>query len=82
MELKDLLKRIIDTCNYNEVSIDTDLSLEYVCQIAEPLVNKDTNEISELIIFPLMSQYRDSEDIDEQEYIQDTIKLILKYINY
>lgn len=80
MELKDLLKRIIDTCNYNEMCIDTDMAIEYLCMITEPLVTKNAIEVSEKIIYDLMKLYRDSEDDDEMEYIQETICTIIKYL--
>ena len=80
MNTKDLIKRIIDTCNYNEMSIDTDLSIEYAIMIAQDFLNKDAKAVSEDIIIPLMQNFRDSDDRDEQDYIKETITMIIEYI--
>lgn len=80
MIIKDLLKRIIDTCNYNEMMIDTDLTLEYLCMISEPLINKDLEAVNNLIIYPLMDQYRDADDRSELDYIKETISEVIKYL--
>lgn len=80
MELKDLLKRIIDACNYNEMCPDTDLAIEYLTQITPSLYTKDVAKVTENIILPLMDQYRDSEDKSEMKYIQGTIILINDYL--
>ena len=79
MKLNELVKRIIDTCNYNEMCVDTEMTIEYVCDIVEPLATKDTLKITELVIFPMMDQYRASEDVDEMVYIQETIRNIYEW---
>ena len=79
--MKDLIKRIIDTCNYNEMNIDTELSLDYAIMIAQDFANKDIKAISTDVIFPLMQLYRDSEDLDEQLYIKDTVEMLIEYIS-
>lgn len=80
MELKDVLKRIIDTCNYSEMNIDSEMNTEYVCMLVEPLAFKQIEEVNKLIVFPLMDQYSDAVAKDEKEYIQDTINTVYKYM--
>ncbi len=80
MKITDLLKRIIDTCNYNEMAIDTDLTIEYLCMITEPLATKNVSAVNDVIISELLNHYRDSEDTNEMEYIQETIKAIMEYL--
>ncbi len=80
MKIDELLKRIIDTCNYNEMNVDTDMAIEYACQLALPLAQKDVKAVTDGVIFPLMNQYRETNDNDEIEYIQDTVEMVLEFM--
>lgn len=80
MKLNELIKRIIDTANFNEMAIDTEMAIEYACQIVEPLYARNVKEVTDSIIIPLMDQYRDANDNEEMEFIQGTIILINDYL--
>lgn len=80
MKKSELIKRIIDTANYNEMCIDYDMSIEYACEIADVLTTKDLKQIVDTLVTPLMDQYRDSECKDEQKYITATVQMIFEYL--
>lgn len=81
MELKTLLRRIINTINYNEIAPDMDLSIDYVCDIVEGLMEKNVTRVTEDVIFPLMENYKAAEDNGEISYIKDTIAMVVEYLN-